>query len=142
MENNKAGLIFNSFHVVKTVFERNTLNLDYSVSVNIQHNINTETNNEKVFIVSFLVTLKTEESELPFILEVEAAGVFSIVGEPNETEYNNFLRISAPSILYPYIRAYISNFTLSVGINPIVLPTVNFATQVDNTIAKGEDKEE
>ena len=36
-----------------------------------------------------------------------------------------FICHNAPAILFPYIRAYISNITALGGIAPIILPTLN-----------------
>ncbi len=44
-----------------------------------------------------------------------------------------FARINAPAIAYPYIRTFISNFTLNSGYNPVMLPSFNFVE-----MAKGE----
>ncbi len=37
-----------------------------------------------------------------------------------------FARINAPAIAFPYIRTFISNFTLNIGYNPVMLPSFNF----------------
>jgi preprotein translocase subunit SecB len=39
---------------------------------------------------------------------------------------SDFLKINAPAIAFPYIRAFISNLTLNSGIDPIMLPSFNF----------------
>lgn len=38
----------------------------------------------------------------------------------------NFALINAPAIGYPYFRAFYSNFLLSSGYEPFILPTINF----------------
>lgn len=127
----KAGLVFDSFQVIKTHFERNSIDTDYVVNVAINHGIQQGINptQENFFSVAFLITITSNENEKGFSLTVEAYGIFHTVGSPTDLEYKNFLHVSAPSIMYPYLRAYISNFTLASGIKPIVLETMNFATQ-------------
>ena len=41
---------------------------------------------------------------------------------------NPLFKNSAPAILFPYIRAFISNFTLNAGFRPLILPAINFHT--------------
>lgn len=39
---------------------------------------------------------------------------------------DNFALINAPAISYPYFRAFYSNFLLTSGYEPFILPTINF----------------
>ena len=39
---------------------------------------------------------------------------------------SNFPIINAPAIAYPFLRAFVSNFFVSSGYYPILLPTYNF----------------
>ena len=48
-------------------------------------------------------------------------------------ENSPFARINAPAIAFPYVRAFISNFTLNSGYNPVLLPSFNFVE-----MAKGD----
>ena len=76
------------------------------------------------FLIIFNVSLKLEDT---FILSVEYAARFSTDNEIDENfKESNFVKINAPAIAYPFLRAYISNFTLNSGFAPIVLPTINF----------------
>lgn len=38
----------------------------------------------------------------------------------------HFVKVNAPAIAYPYLRAFIGTLTLASGYPPAVLPTVNF----------------
>ena len=44
----------------------------------------------------------------------------------------SFASINAPAILFPFIRAYVSTITINAGLNPIILPTINFAGVQEN----------
>ncbi len=43
-----------------------------------------------------------------------------------DDQESKFFSINAPAIAYPFLRAYIANFTLSSGFDPVMLPTINF----------------
>ena len=45
---------------------------------------------------------------------------------------SGFASINAPAILFPFIRSYISTITINAGLNPIILPTINFAGIQEN----------
>ncbi|RZL31401.1 MAG: hypothetical protein EOP00_35135 [Pedobacter sp.] len=62
-----------------------------------------------------------------FCLKVEAIAHFECdILIDIEFLNGDFVRVNAPAIGFPYLRAFISNFTLSAGFNPIFLPTYNF----------------
>jgi len=51
--------------------------------------------------------------------------------DKDDTNFENFLYRNAPSILFPYIRAYISSLTCLSGIAPVTLPTMNLIDLID-----------
>jgi preprotein translocase subunit SecB len=76
------------------------------------------------FLIIFNISLKIENE---FVLSVEYVARFFVDADIDETfKESNFVKINAPAIAYPFLRAYISNLTLSSGFPPIVLPTINF----------------
>ena len=126
----QAGLRFINFEITKVLFDRgDNINIDAEFEVNIQHitRINNENNN--FFRTVFIISIKGHGNS--FSLQVQALGNFEILGKiPNDVK-NNYLNISSPSIIYPYVRAYISNITLQSGMNPITIPPMNFAANQD-----------
>lgn len=83
-----------------------------------------------VFVVSFDLSINDPRFEL----KLKASFVFRC-DQPVTEEFktSDFPRVNAPAIAFPFLRAYISNFTLQSGINPLVLPSINFVE-----LAKGE----
>ncbi|WP_340075495.1 protein-export chaperone SecB [Leptobacterium sp. I13] len=78
---------------------------------------------DKVFGVSFEI----EINDKFFDLTVEAIFMFRLDEEiTEEFKLSNFPKINAPAIAFPYLRAYISNFTLQSGYDPVILPSINF----------------
>ena len=81
--------------------------------------------NQKLFAIIFDLSINDKKTE--FILNVKVTAHF----ETNTTidddfKNSSFIKISAPAIAFPYVRAFISNLTLNGGYNPIMLPSFNF----------------
>ena len=76
--------------------------------------------------VQFQLLLTEKESS--FRLGVDAVAYFESKA-PIDAAFKKsaFVAQNSPAIAYPYLRAFVSNFTINAGINPIVLPTYNFA---------------
>ena len=76
---------------------------------------------EHRFRIAFLVTLLIDSKE--FELELKAvAHFFSLEPVTEEFLKSDFAQINAPAISFPFLRAYIANFTVNSGFNPIMLP--------------------
>lgn len=76
---------------------------------------------------SFKIVFNLSVKDRNFDLDIEAMFNFTTDEEITEEFKNShFPRINAPAIAYPYLRAYVSNLTLQSGVNPAMLPTINF----------------
>jgi preprotein translocase subunit SecB len=107
--------------IVKTLDKNVTSELE--TSLNIDNAFNDENLNE--FIVNFYI--KIENSEKNFQLKLKAIAQFSTKEDvTDEFKKSPFIEINAPAIAFPYVRTFISNLTLNMGYNPILLPTFNF----------------
>lgn len=60
-------------------------------------------------------------------IEVKAYGFFEFDSEISSEEKNIFFRTSAPAILFPYVRAYITTLSSLSGVKPVILPTLNMS---------------
>lgn len=69
-------------------------------------------------------------SDKSLSIAIELRGIFEFDRALNDKEKSAFFSGSAPAILFPYIRAHISMLTSISGIEPIVLPTLNFSAAV------------
>jgi preprotein translocase subunit SecB len=67
------------------------------------------------------------------IIDVMMVGIFDIIGE-SALDIEFFRKINGPTIVYPFVRQLVRSISLDAGINPIMIPTVNF-----HKISKGED---
>jgi len=78
---------------------------------------------KKHFFIMFDVELKDKIFDFRF----EAMFIFKIDEDITEDfKISNFPKINAPAIAFPFLRAYISNFTLQSGFEPVILPSINF----------------
>lgn len=126
----QAGLKFINFEITKVLFDRgDKINIDAEFEVNIQHITQINEKNNNFFRSVFIINIKGKNNS--FSLQVQALGNFEILGKIPKEVKENYLSISSPSIVYPYVRAYISNITLQSGMNPITIPPMNFASNLD-----------
>ncbi|MGM0635777.1 MAG: protein-export chaperone SecB [Bacteroidota bacterium] len=78
---------------------------------------------KKQFVIIFDIDLKGKYFDLVF----QVAFIFSTEEEiEEEFKFSDFPKINAPAIAFPFIRSYISNFTLQSGFEPVILPSINF----------------
>lgn len=60
-------------------------------------------------------------------IRVKAQGLFEFDSDLKPKEKDTFFRTSAPAILFPYVRAYITTLSSLSGIKPVILPTLNMS---------------
>lgn len=77
---------------------------------------------EKTFLLTLNVVAKDKEQNLDLSLTIK--GMFEYDTD-DMNELIPYISMNAPAILFPYIRAYISNITALGGTQPIILPTLN-----------------
>jgi preprotein translocase subunit SecB len=75
------------------------------------------------------------EGETAFLAEVQQAGIFFIAGF-TEDQLRRVLGISAPNILFPYVRECIDNLIVKGGFPPIMLAPVNFEALFEQAMAQ------
>ena len=74
--------------------------------------------------VTATVTAKVKDKVL-FLVEAKQAGIFEIRNVP-EDQLNGILSIVCPQMIYPYLRAIVSDVCTRAGFPPILLTEVNF----------------
>lgn len=52
-------------------------------------------------------------------------GVFNLPSNP-DLPIDNFAKINAPAILFPFVREHLASMSLKAGLNPILLQPINF----------------
>lgn len=74
--------------------------------------------------VTATVTTKVGEKTL-FLVEAKQAGIFELRNIPQE-QLQPIIGIACPQIVYPYLRAIVSDICTRAGFPPVLLAEVNF----------------
>ena len=94
--------------------------------VDIQLAMAAEVVAEGVFEVTVTATVTTKVGErVLFLVEAKQAGIFEIRNVPAEQQ-QGILGVMCPQMLYPYLRAIVSDVCTRAGFPPILLAEVNF----------------
>ena len=94
--------------------------------VDINLNLGAQPVAEGVFEVTVTATVTTTVSDKTlFLVEAKQAGIFEIRNVPDE-QLQPIIGIACPQIVYPYLRAVISDVCTRAGFPPVVLAEVNF----------------
>jgi preprotein translocase subunit SecB len=90
----------------------------------------TEKKLDKVFGINFVIEFIENPSISKFI--IEATAIFESSTEIDDNFLNSdFAKINAPAIAFPFLRAFVSTFSLNAGYSPIVLPAFNFSKVIE-----------
>lgn len=87
------------------------------------------------YTLEFGVSVTNEEGTLSINLTVR--GFFEFDKSLPEKSKEVFFTSSAPAIVFPYLRAHVSALTALSGIDPVILPTLNFSESLRKTKEQG-----
>lgn len=130
MPNANSVMSLNRYTVKSIGFE---LNANYVP--NEQHTIKIAPKFERIihkiddenFQLTLSVRIATsEENPVPFNVNVAISGDFHLKNWES-SENVNLYRLSAPAILFPYLRSIITMVTADSGFPPYIMPIVNIA---------------
>lgn len=83
---------------------------------------NNSKGNENKYLVSLSLETYTNHSQIKLVLD----GFFEFSNNFEKEQKDYFLNITAPSILYPYARSFISVVTGFDADGTLILPIINF----------------
>ena len=94
--------------------------------VNINLGVSAEPISEGIYevCVTATVTTKVQERTL-FLIEAKQAGIFELRNLPDE-QLQAIVGIACPGMVYPYLRAIVSDVCTRAGFPPVLLSEVNF----------------
>jgi len=79
-----------------------------------------------IYEVTVTATVTTTVSDKTlFLVEAKQAGIFEIRNIPDD-QLQPIIGIACPQIIYPYLRAIVSDVCTRAGFPPVVLAEVNF----------------
>jgi preprotein translocase subunit SecB len=94
--------------------------------VEINLALGSEAIGEYVFEVTVMATVTTKlNDKVLFLVEAKQGGIFEVRGLAQE-QLRQVLGIACPSIVYPSLRAIVSDICTRAGFPPVVLSEVNF----------------
>lgn len=126
------GIQFTDLEYKATSFEHKITaelqsSLGYSIKLNEER--------KKKFDISFNIALQNDE----FSLKLTAIAHFIAKDDMTPEDIDSpLVQMNAPAIAFPYVRAFISNFTLNCGYNPVFLPTFNFVKLSEEKLEKSK----
>ena len=94
--------------------------------VDINLGVGAEVVADGVFEVTVTATVTTKIGERTlFLVEAKQAGIFEIRNIPDD-QMQGIVGIVCPQMIYPYLRAIVSDICTRAGFPPILLTEVNF----------------
>ena len=94
--------------------------------VEINLGLSAETITDGIYEVCVTATVTTKISEKTlFLVEAKQAGIFEIRNIPQD-QLQAIIGIACPGMVYPYLRAIISDICTRAGFPPVMLAEVNF----------------
>ncbi len=94
--------------------------------VDINLTMGAESVSEGIFEVTVAATVTTKVKDRTlFLVEAKQAGIFEIRNVPQE-QLDGIIGIVCPQMIYPYLRAIVSDVCTRAGFPPILLTEVNF----------------
>jgi preprotein translocase subunit SecB len=107
-------------HAPRIFMERDNLQL------NVQLNTQTGTIQKDLYEVVVMATVTANVREkVMYLIEVKQAGIFHISNVPS-AELEPILAVMCPNILFPYLRAIVSDISVRGGFAPALLSPINF----------------
>ncbi len=109
-------------------FKLNRVQLDPNAKLELKPQFSRQVrkmnNDPKVNLIALSVKIEsTEQEPKPFNINVTLVGIFNVEAADKEEE-RDFV-IQGTSLLYPYLRAAVTNLTSSAAIAPLNLPVIN-----------------
>lgn len=128
MKKQEAQFRFLDFKVVKSIYQIDTQKFKQGGILDVNFKFPTELDFAQKNLISFPMEVLIENEDKSLRIQVGIIGIFE--SDVDLTKEKSFVEISAPAIIFPYIRAYVSNLTSMSGIQPILLPTYNMTKNV------------
>jgi preprotein translocase subunit SecB len=110
--------------------------------VDIQLGVGAENVADGIFEVTVTATVTTKvKDKVLFLVEAKQAGIFEIRDIPQD-QMQGIVSIVCPQMIYPYLRAIVSDICTRAGFPPIMLTEVNFQAmyeaQMEQQAAAGQ----
>ena len=128
MKKQEAQFRFLDFKVVKSIYQIDTQKFKQGGKLDVNFKFPAESDFAQKNLIPFPMEVLIENEDKSLRIQVGIIGIFE--SDVDLTKEKSFIEVNAPAIIFPYIRAYVSNLTSMSGIQPILLPTYNMTKNV------------
>ena len=128
MKKQEAQFRFIDFKVIKSIYQIDVPKFKQGGKLDVNIKFPAELDYAQGQPIAFPMEVLIENEDKSLRIQVGIIGVFE--SDVDITKEKSFIEVSAPAIIFPYIRAYVSNLTSMSGIQPILLPTYNMTKNV------------
>ena len=109
-----------------------------SPQVEINLTLGAETIGDGMYEVTVTATVTTKINDKTlFLVEAKQGGIFEIRNIAEE-QVRQILGIACPNIVYPYLRAIVSDVCTRAGFPPVMLTEVNFQAMYEAQLAQSQ----
>jgi preprotein translocase subunit SecB len=131
---NQSGYTFQNITLLESSFNRAALiNFDSPPTPEIIINTNHQKDGDKIMCTVKLSFRVIKEGVEMIKFDCLFVGTFQRTGAP-KLDAKTFATINAPSIMFPFVREFLAGVSLKAGLNPILLPPVNFAALAEKAM--------
>ena len=124
---NKATFRFSKFTILESYFQM-TESSDFEINIKIEPK-GQLSKKDKIFLLEQNIEISEEQNK--FKINLKSLSQFDFDEIPEDEASFSLFTVNAPAIVFPYIRAYISNLTTQSGLKTITLPTLNLFDMSD-----------
>ena len=104
--------------------------------VEINLGVGAEPISDGIYEVSVTATVTTKVNDrVLFLVEAKQGGIFEIRNIPDE-QLQQIIGIACPGIVYPYLRAIVSDVCTRAGFPPVILQEMNFQAMYEQQAAQ------
>lgn len=111
--------------------------LDVDISLNANGKID---KSNKILIFKLETALFKNTKNKPFNIFIKAIGFFSVKDEADIPRLEEFSKINAPALIFPFVREIIADLTLKTGYQPLLLPPINIVALISKSLNKSKEK--
>lgn len=98
-----------------------------TVSYDIDSDISIEDLEQRIskVVLKCIIFKNAKKTNKPFTLKISVSGLFQFTGDVPEEQLRSFSEVSATAVLFPFLRAAITNISVACNQPPLILPLIN-----------------
>lgn len=125
-------------YIVDEVNFKNKYNDNENFELDFDIDSNVDFKDKNNFILKLELYIFKKEEDVPFTMNVKVIGIFE-VDDVEEKLREELAEKNAVAILFPYVRALVSNYTAIANVSPLILPPINVVQYIEEKKKKSND---